>query len=125
MLIGGFPYVVDAVGYANTSPTRSAWSTTADRLLLGAAATGEYDLSPLWWKEAVFVGAARHSTDPGLDGAPSAHSIARAVEILDAGYLPPDAVSRTSSRSKHIATRSPPRATADMARSRSSFRPTL
>jgi threonine dehydrogenase-like Zn-dependent dehydrogenase len=61
-------------------------------LLLGAAATGEYDLSPLWWKEAAFVGAARHSTDPGLEGTPSAHSIARALEVLDAGYLPSDAV---------------------------------
>src|SRR4029079_13463502 len=61
-------------------------------LLLGAAATGEYDLSPLWWKEAAFVGAARHSTDPGLDGAPTAHSIARALEILADGYLPSDAV---------------------------------
>ena len=50
------------------------------------------DGSPLWWKEAAFVGAARHSTVPGLDGAPTAHSIARALEILAAGYLPSDAV---------------------------------
>jgi len=93
MLIGGFPYVVDAVGYSNT--VTDALRLVDNRgtvLLLGAAATGEYDLSPLWWKEAAFVGAARHSTDPGLDGAPSAHSIARALEILDAGYLPSDAV---------------------------------
>jgi threonine dehydrogenase-like Zn-dependent dehydrogenase len=93
MLIGGFPYVVDAVGYANT--VTDALRVVDNRgtiLLLGAAATGEYDLSPLWWKEAAFVGAARHSTDPGLDGAPSAHSIARALEILAAGFLPSDAV---------------------------------
>jgi threonine dehydrogenase-like Zn-dependent dehydrogenase len=89
MLIGGFPYVVDAVGYTNT--VTDALRLVDNRgtvLLLGAAATGDYDLSPLWWKEAAFVGAARHSTDPGLDGAPSAHSIQRAIEILDAGYLP-------------------------------------
>jgi threonine dehydrogenase-like Zn-dependent dehydrogenase len=29
---------------------------------------------------------------PGLDGAPTAHSIARALEILAAGSLPPEAV---------------------------------
>ena len=93
MLIGGFPYVVDAVGYPNT--VTDALRLVDNRgtvLLLGAAATGEYDLSPLWWKEASFVGAARHSTDPGLDGAPRAHSIARALEILDAGHLPSHAV---------------------------------
>jgi threonine dehydrogenase-like Zn-dependent dehydrogenase len=93
MLVGGFPYVVDAVGYPNT--VTDALRLVDNRgtiLLLGAAATGEYDLSPLWWKEAAFVGAARHSTDAGLDGAPAAHSIARALEILDAGYLPSDAV---------------------------------
>jgi len=93
MLIGGFPYVVDAVGYANT--VTDALRLVDNRgtvLLLGAAATGEYDLSPLWWKEAAFVGAARHSTDPGLDGALTAHSIARALEILADGYLPSDAV---------------------------------
>jgi threonine dehydrogenase-like Zn-dependent dehydrogenase len=93
MLIGGFPYVIDAVGYANT--VTDALRLVDNRgtiLLLGAAATGEYDLSPLWWKEAAFVGAARHSTDPGIGGAPTAHSIARAVEILAGGYLPSDAV---------------------------------
>jgi len=93
MLIGGFPYVVDAVGYANTvTDALRLVDIRGTVLLLGAAATGEYDLSPLWWKEAAFVGAARHSTDPGLDGAPSAHSIARAIEILDAGFLPSAAV---------------------------------
>jgi len=93
MLIGGFPYVVDAVGYTNT--VTDALRLVDNRgtvLLLGAAATAEYDLSPLWWKEAALVGSARHSIDPGLDGAPSAHSIARALAILDAGYLPSDAV---------------------------------
>jgi len=72
MLIGGFPYVVDAVGYSNTV-------TDALRLVDNRGTV-------------LLLGAARHSTDPGLDGAPSAHSIARALEILDAGYLPSDAV---------------------------------
>lgn len=93
MLIGGFPYVVDAVGYPGT--VTEALRVVDNRgtvLLLGAAATAEYDLSPLWWKEASIVGAARHSVDPGLAGAPSAHSIARALEILAAGGLPHEAV---------------------------------
>jgi threonine dehydrogenase-like Zn-dependent dehydrogenase len=93
MLVGGFPYVVDAVGYPGT--VTDALRLVDNRgtvLVLGAAATAEYDLSPVWWKEAALVGAVRHSTDPGLGGAPTRHSIERAVEILAGGYLPHDAV---------------------------------
>jgi threonine dehydrogenase-like Zn-dependent dehydrogenase len=93
MLIGGFPYVVDAVGYAGT--VNDALRVVDNRgtvLLLGAASTAEYDLTPVWWKEAVLVGAARHSADPGVGGGPPRHSIDRALEILAAGGLPPDVV---------------------------------
>jgi L-iditol 2-dehydrogenase len=93
MLIGGFPYVVDAVGYPGT--VTDALRLVDNRgtvLMLGAAATAEYDLSPVWWKECALVGAVRHSTDPAAGGGPSRHSIERAVEILADGYLPHDAV---------------------------------
>jgi threonine dehydrogenase-like Zn-dependent dehydrogenase len=93
MLTGGYPYVIDAVGYPTT--VTDALRVVDNRgtvLLLGAAATGEYDLSPLWWKECAIVGAVRHSTDPGLDGGPARSSVARAVEILAAGHLPAETV---------------------------------
>jgi threonine dehydrogenase-like Zn-dependent dehydrogenase len=93
MLIGGFPYVVDAVGYPNTvTESLRLVDNRGTVLMLGAAATAEYDLSPVWWKEAALVGAVRHSTDPGLGGTPSRHSIERALEILADGYLPHDVV---------------------------------
>jgi threonine dehydrogenase-like Zn-dependent dehydrogenase len=93
MLTGGYPYVVDAVGYATTvTDALRLVDTRGTVLLLGAAATGEYDLSPLWWKECAVVGAVRHSTDPGLGGGPVRSSVARAVEILASGVLPANAV---------------------------------
>jgi len=93
MLTGGYPYVVDAVGYpATVTDALRVVDNRGTVLLLGAAATGEYDLSPLWWKECAIVGAVRHSTDPGVGGAPTRHSIARAVEILATGALPADTV---------------------------------
>jgi threonine dehydrogenase-like Zn-dependent dehydrogenase len=93
MLAGGYPYVVDAVGYPSTvTDALRVVDTRGTVLVLGAAASGDYDLSPLWWKECALVGAVRHSTDPGVGGAPSRHSIARAVEILADGVLPAEAV---------------------------------
>lgn len=93
MLVGGFPYVVDAVGYSGTvNESLRAVDNRGQVLLLGAAATGEYDLTPVWWKEASLVGAARHSTDPGPHGARSRHSIERALELLATGALPAEAV---------------------------------
>lgn len=93
MLVGGFPYVVDAVGYPETvTESLRLVDNRGTVLMLGAAATAEYDLSPVWWKEASLVGAVRHSTDPGLAGTPTRHSIERALEILAAGLLPHDAV---------------------------------
>lgn len=91
MLIGGFPYIVDAVGYPGT--INDALRAVANRgtvLLLGAAATAEYDLTPVWWKEVSLVGAVRHSTDPDTPGGVSRPSIDRALEILARGSLPHD-----------------------------------
>jgi L-iditol 2-dehydrogenase len=91
MLIGGFPYVVDAVGYPGTvNDALRAVDNRGTVLLLGAAATAEYDLTPVWWKEASLVGAVRHSTDPGGPGGVSRHSIDRALKILARGTLPHD-----------------------------------
>ena len=93
MLIGGFPYVVDAVGYpGSVNDALRAVDNRGQVLLLGAAATAEYDLTPVWWKEAALVGAVRHSTDPDVVGGPTRHSIDRALEILAAGGLPADVV---------------------------------
>lgn len=89
MLIGGFPYVVDAVGYPSTvNDSLRAVANRGTVLLLGAASTAEYDLTPVWWKEAALVGAVRHSTDPDRPAGVSRHSIDRALEILAAGGLP-------------------------------------
>jgi L-iditol 2-dehydrogenase len=52
MLIGGFPYVVDAAG---TGPSVTESLRVVDNhgtvLLLGAAGYVEVDLTPVWWKE--------------------------------------------------------------------------
>ena len=73
MLMGGFPYVVEAVG-APQSVTE-ALRAVAHRgtvLLLGAAGVSEVDLTPVWYKEAALVGSIDHTVDagsaPGLAG---------------------------------------------------------
>jgi threonine dehydrogenase-like Zn-dependent dehydrogenase len=97
MLMGGFPYVVEAVG-APRSVTE-ALRTVAHRgtvLLLGAAGVSEVDLTPIWYKEVALVGSIDHTMDagsaPGLAGGPDRHSVDRALEILAAGLLPDDVV---------------------------------
>ncbi len=96
MLMGGFPYVVEAVG-APQSVTE-ALRAVAHRgtvLLLGAAGISEVDLTPIWYKEAALVGSIDHTVDagsaPGLAGGPDRHSVDRALDVLAAGFLP-DAV---------------------------------
>ena len=76
MLMGGFPYVVEAVG-APQSVTE-ALRAVAHRgtvLLLGAAGISEVDLTPIWYKEAALVGSIDHTVDtgsaPGLAGGPT------------------------------------------------------
>ena len=97
MLMGGFPYVVEAVG-APQSVTE-ALRAVAHRgtvLLLGAAGISQVDLTPVWYKEAALVGSIDHTVDPGpapgLAGGPDRHSIDRALDILGSGLLPGDAV---------------------------------
>ncbi len=97
MVMGGFPYVVEAVG-APRSVTE-ALRAVAHRgtvLLLGAAGVSEVDLTPVWYKEAALVGSIDHSADsagaPGPAGGPGRHSLDRALDILAAGLFPADAV---------------------------------
>ena len=97
MLMGGFPYVVEAVG-APLSVTE-ALRAVAHRgtvLMLGAGGVSEVDLTPVWYKEAALVGAIDHTVDagtaPGLAGGPDRHSVDRALDVLAAGLLPDDVV---------------------------------
>jgi threonine dehydrogenase-like Zn-dependent dehydrogenase len=93
MLMGGFPYVVEAVG--SPQSVTEALRAVAHRgtvLLLGAAGISEVDLTPVWYKEAALVGSIDHTVDagsaPGLAGSPGRHSVDRALDILAAGLLP-------------------------------------
>jgi L-iditol 2-dehydrogenase len=97
MLMGGYPFVVEAVG-APQSVTE-ALRAVAHRgtvLLLGAAGVSEVDLTPVWYKEAALVGSIDHTVDsgsaPGLAGGPNRHSVDRALDVLAAGLLPTDVI---------------------------------
>jgi threonine dehydrogenase-like Zn-dependent dehydrogenase len=97
MLMGGFPYVVEAVG--SPQSVTEALRAVAHRgtvLLLGAAGISEVDLTPIWYKEAALVGSIDHTVDasssPGLAGGPGRHSVDRALDVLAAGLLPESVV---------------------------------
>jgi L-iditol 2-dehydrogenase len=97
MLMGGYPYVIEAVGAAQSvTESLRAVAHRGTVLLLGAAGVTEADLTPIWYKEAALVGAIDHTVDagsaPGLAGAPNRHSVERAIDILAAGLLPDRAV---------------------------------
>ena len=92
MLLGGFPYVIEAVGGVE-SVTESIrlvdhWGTV---LFIGAGGFGEVDLSALWFKEAELVGLWNHA--PGVHPTRGTHhSIDLALEVLAAGGLPESVV---------------------------------
>jgi L-iditol 2-dehydrogenase len=92
MLLGGFPYVIEAVGGLE-SVTESIrlvdnWGTV---LFIGAGGLGEVDLSALWFKEAELVGAWNHA--PGVHPTRGTHhSIDLALEVLAGGGLPESVV---------------------------------
>jgi len=97
MLMGGFPYVVEAVG--SPQSVTEALRAVAHRgtvLLLGAAGISEVDLTPVWYKEAALVGSIDHTIDagsaPGLAGGAGRHSVDRALSILASGLLPDEVV---------------------------------
>ena len=92
MLMGGFPYVVEAVGSPQSvTEALRAVGHRGTVLLLGAAGISEVDLTPIWYKEAALVGSIDHTVDsgsaPGLAGGPGRHSVDRALDILAAGLL--------------------------------------
>ena len=95
MLLGGFPYVIEAVGGLE-SVTESIrlvdyWGTV---LFIGAGGMGEVDLSALWFKEAELVGAWNHSH--GVHPTRGTHhSIDLALEVLANGGLPESVVTHT------------------------------
>lgn len=97
MLMGGFPYVVEAVGApASVTEALHAVAHRGTVLLLGAAGISEVDLTPIWYKEAALVGSIDHTVDtssaPGLAGGVARHSVDRALDILAAGLLPDSVV---------------------------------
>jgi len=97
MLMGGFPYVVEAVGTPRTvTDALRAVGHRGTVLLLGVAGVSEVDLTPVWYKEAALVGSIDHSVDsgsaPGLGGGAGLHSMERAIRLLAAGMLPEDVV---------------------------------
>ena len=64
MLMGGFPYVVEAVGApASVTEALRIVDNRGTVLLLGAAGMSEVDLTQVWFKEAALVGAWGHCVD--------------------------------------------------------------
>ena len=97
MLMGGFPYVVEAVGSpASVTEALRAVAHRGTVLLLGAAGISEVDLTPVWYKEAALVGSIDHTVDagaaPGLAGGVERHSVDRALDVLAVGLLPDNVV---------------------------------
>lgn len=93
MLVGGFPYVVEAVGTPQSVTQALRFvDGRGTMLLLGVSALVEVDLSPIWFKEVALVGAVNHGPDRGLHGGAPSHSIDRAIQILASGRLPADVV---------------------------------
>jgi L-iditol 2-dehydrogenase len=97
MLMGGFPFVVEAVGSASSvTESLRAVGHRGTALLLGAAGVSEVDLSPIWYKEIALVGSIDHTVDetdaPGFAGGPGRHSVDRALDVLAAGLLPDEVV---------------------------------
>jgi threonine dehydrogenase-like Zn-dependent dehydrogenase len=97
MLMGGFPYVVEAVGApASVTEALRAAAHRGTVLLLGAAGISEVDLTPVWYKEIALVGSIDHTVDlgpaPGLAGGAGRHSVDRALDVLAAGLLPDEVV---------------------------------
>lgn len=89
MLMGGFPYVIEAVGTAGsiTDSLRAAHHR-GTVLILGALGYGRIDMTPVWYKELDVVGSIDHTAHPpasiGAAAGGPAHSIDVALEVLAA-----------------------------------------
>ncbi len=97
MLVGGFPYVVEAAGSAGAmTDALRAVDNRGTVLLLGAMGTGTVDMTPLWYKEAVIIGSVDHGRDPaasiGLAQPGRDHSIDVALDILARLGFPADLI---------------------------------
>lgn len=97
MLVGGYPYVVEAAGSAGS--VTDALRAVANRgtvVMLGAMGTGRVDMTPLWYKEAVLIGSVDHGRDPlasiGRASPGRDHSIDVALDILAQRRFPTDAM---------------------------------
>jgi threonine dehydrogenase-like Zn-dependent dehydrogenase len=95
MLMGGFPYVVEAAGGpgAVTDALRAA-DHRGTVLTLGAAGIGTVDLTPIWYKQLVVVGSIDHGSSPssvmGRGPVGPDHSIDAALAVLAGQEFPPE-----------------------------------
>jgi threonine dehydrogenase-like Zn-dependent dehydrogenase len=95
MLLGGFPYVIEAVGgLESVTESIRLVDYRGTVLFIGAGGAGDVDLSALWFKEAELVGAWNHSHSVS-SGAAAHHSIDLALEVLAAGGLPSSVVTHS------------------------------
>jgi threonine dehydrogenase-like Zn-dependent dehydrogenase len=97
MLVGGYPYVVEAAGSAgSTTDALRAVDNRGTVIVLGAMGTGRIDMTPLWYKEAVVIGSVDHGSDPkaSIGQAPPGrdHSIDVALDILARDRIPADII---------------------------------
>jgi threonine dehydrogenase-like Zn-dependent dehydrogenase len=95
MLMGGFPYVIEAAGGAGavTDALRAA-DHRGTVLSLGASGIGAVDWTPIWYKQLVVVGSVDHGSNPSsvIGRAPEGldHSIDAALGVLARQSFPPD-----------------------------------
>jgi threonine dehydrogenase-like Zn-dependent dehydrogenase len=97
MLVGGYPYVIEAAGSAGSmTDSLRAVANRGTVLMLGAMGTGRVDMTPLWYKEAVVIGSVDHGRDPkasiGTAESGRDHSIDVALDILAQRRFPGDVV---------------------------------
>ncbi|HEX4864763.1 MAG TPA: zinc-binding dehydrogenase, partial [Acidimicrobiales bacterium] len=90
MLMGGFPYVIEAAG--GTSALTDALRAADHRgtvLTLGAPGIGKVDMTPIWYKQLVVVGSIDHGANPSsvIGRAPDLleHSVDAALDVLARG----------------------------------------
>jgi len=95
MLMGGFPYVIEAAGgpSAVTDALRAA-DHRGTVLTLGAGGIGTIDMTPIWYKQLVVVGSIDHGANPSsvIGRAPEGldHSIDAALAVLAQQTFPPE-----------------------------------
>jgi threonine dehydrogenase-like Zn-dependent dehydrogenase len=87
MLMGGFPYVIEAAGGAGavTDALRAA-DHRGTVLTLGASGMANIDMTPIWYKQLVVVGSIDHGSNPssamGRTSEGPDHSIDAALAVL-------------------------------------------